>query len=266
MYSKQNTILGTLSGITSGIVSAARRALDLIDLSEHSGGHPRKGTVDLIPIHPISNLTTLADCGQVALNIGSQLKATHPKLSIFYFGHADIPENRDLVQRRKEIGWFQNGPFSSTHGISGIGAIPYMSNFNVMIKCSDLDIGQRIAKSLRQRSGGLLGVQSMAFPHGDNQIEIACNVDLVLFDDKDEKQVNAKAQGKFVKSFGDYYMTPFEVIHKEITDKAKEFNCHVIGDSVIIGFTPKEAFELTTKAMAENDSWLVGKINRNIQM
>ena len=34
---------------------------------------------------------------------------------------------------------------------------------------------------------GLLGVQAMAFPHGENQIEVACNVDLVLYDEKNPK-------------------------------------------------------------------------------
>ena len=61
-------------------------------------------------------------------------------------------------------------------------------------------------------------------------------------------------------------MTPFEVIHEEITKKAGQSKCQVIGDSVIIGFTPNEAFELTTKAIAENDPWLVGKIKRKIHM
>ena len=240
--------------------------MDLIDITQHIGGHPRKGVVDLIPIHPISSNATLNDCGKVALNIGTKLKETHPNLSIFYFGHADMPKNRDLVQRRKENGWFQDDNFTSNHGMTGIGAIPYMSNFNVMLHCNDIKIGQQIAKSLRQRSGGLLGVQSMAFPHGDNQIEIACNVDLLLFDEFNEKHSKEKSEEKFVKCHGEYYMTPFEVIHEEIAKKAGQSNFQVIGDSVIIGFTPKEAFEFTTKAIAENDPWLVGKINRKIHM
>ena len=53
-----------------------------------------------------------------------------------------------------------------------------MSNFNVMIECENIEIGNDIAKKIRERNGGLLGVQSMAFHHGENQIEIACNVDM----------------------------------------------------------------------------------------
>ena len=38
-----------------------------------------------------------------------------------------------------------------------------------MIESNTIEIGQRIAKSIRERNGGLLGVQAMAFPHGENQ-------------------------------------------------------------------------------------------------
>ena len=240
--------------------------MDLVDLKEHDGGHPRKGVVDLIPIHPITDSTTLDDCGKVAMGIGEKLQESHPELSVFFFGHADLPLKRDLVKRRKEVGWFKNDKVLSSHGISGIGAMPYMSNFNVKIQCDDIKIGQNIAKSIRERSGGLLGVQSMAFPHGNNQIEIACNVDLISFDEKNPKHVDAKQKKTLVKVTRDYYKTPFNVIHREIVKKARESNCDVIGDSVIIGFTPYEACRLTKKAFEDGNPWLVGKLNRNIQM
>ena len=40
------------------VTSACREAFDTLDAIEHhEGGHPRKGTVDLIPIHPITEET-----------------------------------------------------------------------------------------------------------------------------------------------------------------------------------------------------------------
>ena len=35
----------------------------------------------------------------------------------------------------------------------------------------------------------------MAFPHGENQIEVACNVDLVLYDENNPKNKIAKEKG-----------------------------------------------------------------------
>ena len=88
------------------VLNSSREALNLIDFSKHEGGHPRKGLVDLIPIHPLNEDTSLSECGDLAVAIGQSLLKTHPELDVFYFGHADI-EKRDLVQRRKEVGWFK---------------------------------------------------------------------------------------------------------------------------------------------------------------
>ena len=98
--------LGTLGGLLKSVLNSSREALNLIDFSKHEGGHPRKGLVDLIPIHPLNEDTSLSECGDLAVAIGQSLLKTHPELDVFYFGHADI-EKRDLVQRRKEVGWFK---------------------------------------------------------------------------------------------------------------------------------------------------------------
>ena len=62
----------------------------------------------MIPIHPITQQSTLDDCAKIALDIGKELTLSHSELSVFYFGHADVDLKRDLVKRRKELGWFEN--------------------------------------------------------------------------------------------------------------------------------------------------------------
>ena len=42
----------------------------------------------------------------------------------------------------------------SKHGLTGIGASPYMSNFNVMLETNNLEVGQNIARKIRERTGG----------------------------------------------------------------------------------------------------------------
>ena len=150
---------GTPDGLSKGVVNASKEALISIDISKHEGGHPRKGAVDLIPIHPLNEFTSLEDCGELALFIGQSLHQSHRDLKSFYFGHADVPLKRDLVQRRKDIGWFKVDASQKEHksGMVGIGAILYMTNFNVMLNTSDIQLGQSIAKEIRARSGGILG-------------------------------------------------------------------------------------------------------------
>ena len=240
------------------MISASRTALDNIDLRQHEGGHPRKGSVDLIPIHPITESTSLIDCGQVAMTIGSQLRDSHPDLEIFYFGHADPPAFRDLVKARKQVGWFQgvkNSP--SRHGLTGIGAVPYMSNFNVMLETNDLRTGLSIAASLRERNGGFLGVQCMAFPHENDRVEVACNVDLICYDPKNERHQKAREKGHLVHCMAQYYITSFSTIFERVRALASKSGITVQEKSKIVGFTPNEMGEIATKALQTGDSWQV---------
>ena len=71
------------------------------------------------------------------------------------------------------------------YGLTGIGGIPYMTNFNFTLNGKvGMTIGKKVAAKIRHSNPdgtGCLGVQSMAFHHRDNHIEIACNVDLVEY-------------------------------------------------------------------------------------
>jgi len=52
------SLAGTLDGVVHGVTESCKAAFNLLEpISNHQGGHPRKGTVDLIPIHPIAEDT-----------------------------------------------------------------------------------------------------------------------------------------------------------------------------------------------------------------
>ena len=141
-----------------------------------------------------------------------------------------------------------------------------MSNFNVMLETNKLEIGQNIAKKIRERNGGLLGVQAMAFPHGDNQIEVACNVDLILFDEKNSKHQIEKENGRLIQCMKNYFITPFQVIEDEIKEMASSEGISLKGDSVIIGFTPLEAGKITEECLISGCNWAVGKYRQPFHM
>ena len=87
-----------------------------VGINLHRGGHPRKGVVDLIPIHPITEETSLEDCAGVAIRIAQQIANRSGKtetfenydVDTFFFGHADIPLKRSLVEMRKQVGWYSS--------------------------------------------------------------------------------------------------------------------------------------------------------------
>ena len=185
------TIASPIEFLEQSLFQACSEAFSKVDLSKQHGGHPRLGVVDLIPIHPLSDSVSLEDCGMIARSIGNRMVKEFPGASAFFFGAADFPLQRNIVQRRKEVNWYAGahgrnmGDYkwdigdkpSSRYGITGIGAMPYMTNFNITIDTDNLFVGNTIAKYIRESSPtGLKGVQSMAFSH-DGRVEIACNVE-----------------------------------------------------------------------------------------
>ena len=184
------TIAAPLENIEESVYRACENAYENIDLAQHTGGHPRLGSVDLVPIHPIHSSVSLQECGDIAARIGRRIVDNIKGTSVFLFGQADFPQNRGLVERRKgvhwydgkggmsygDIGWDLGAPPSPRYGCTGVGAIPYITNCNVTINTKDLLLGKEIAKSIRATTpGGLQGVQAMAFHH-EGMVEIACNV------------------------------------------------------------------------------------------
>ena len=185
------TIAAPVENIEESVFRACQVAYNEIDLSKHVGGHPRLGSVDLIPIHTITTSVSLAECGGIALKLGKRIVSSIKGTSVFLFGHADQPLLRGLVERRKAVNWYHGEqgmdfgrvgwdlgtPPSQRYGCTGVGAIPYITNCNVTIDCQDLELGKEIAKVIRATTpGGLAGVQTMAFEH-ERRIEIACNVE-----------------------------------------------------------------------------------------
>ena len=52
------TFIGSPDDIINGAFDLINKSLQLIDMSKHSGEHPRMGATDVCPLIPISNVTT----------------------------------------------------------------------------------------------------------------------------------------------------------------------------------------------------------------
>ena len=126
------------------MVSACKEAFRLIDLEQHRGLHPRLGAVDLIPVHPITEETSLADCHSLATNVCRRLLTEAPGSSFFLYRFG--VEAESLPVRRREVGWFSSevrpglapslGHLTPHRGLTGAGASPLMANFNISLETS----------------------------------------------------------------------------------------------------------------------------------
>ncbi|XP_072115713.1 formiminotransferase N-terminal subdomain-containing protein isoform X1 [Mobula birostris] len=257
------TLAGSVETLGNSILSACVEAFNLIDMKAHIGIHPCLGAVDLVPIYPLSESVSLEECGRVARDIAEKLIVDVPDCSLFYFGYADQPLKRTLVQRRKELNWFNRSSLkvkermpdvgaaiSPRCGLTGIGASPYVMNCNVTIDTQDLNVGQQIASAIRGANvGGLKGIQAMAFPH-EGTVEIACNVEsfkdepLPPLAEEREKYISYRIQGEEYP-----YFSPSS-IEKQIKGLAKNLGVATVG-TALVGFTPEHCKSLAEQALRE---------------
>lgn len=99
---------------------------------------------------------------------------------------------------------------SPSKGVVVIGATPWVDNYNVPVFTTDLPAARKLAKRVSARGGGLPKVQAMALTHGDNTIEVACNLLEPSTTSGDQVQLEVKRlAAEEGMSVGDGYYTDY---------------------------------------------------------
>ena len=169
------TFAGAAESVVKAATAAVGRALELIDMQQHSGAHPRIGSVDVMPFVPLGT-TRIEECVDLARRFGEQV-AQRFDLPVYLYGDAALrPDRRRLadVRRgqyeglRETIGSDpERAPDFGPHhlhprgGAIAVGARKPLIAFNVNLATDDLALAKRIAHAIRESSGGLPGVQAM---------------------------------------------------------------------------------------------------------
>jgi glutamate formiminotransferase / 5-formyltetrahydrofolate cyclo-ligase len=169
------TFAGAAEPVVRAATAAVGRALELIDMEQQHGAHPRIGSVDVIPFVPLGT-TRLDECVDLARRFGEQIAKLF-ELPVYLYGEAALrPERRRLAEVRKgqyeglkeEIGVNPErdpdfGPkrMHPRGGAVAVGARKPLIAFNVNLASDDLALAKRIAQAIRESSGGLPAVQAM---------------------------------------------------------------------------------------------------------
>ena len=66
------TFVGEPEPVLAAAFVAIARAAELIDMSRHSGAHPRMGATDVCPFIPVSGVT-MAECAELARRLGERV-------------------------------------------------------------------------------------------------------------------------------------------------------------------------------------------------
>jgi len=169
------TFAGAPDAVAAAALSLVRVAYAEIDLRTHTGEHPRIGAVDVIPFVPLAGVT-MDDCVALAKDVGTKIAAEHDVPVYYYARAASRPERVRLPDVRKPQFEGLGAVIGTTHvpdagpgrvhptaGAVVVGARPPLIAFNIELDTADVTIAKRIAKEIRESSGGLPAVQALGF-------------------------------------------------------------------------------------------------------
>jgi len=168
------TFAGSPAGVEEAAFRAIQTAAELIDLDQHTGAHPRIGATDVCPFVPLSN-TSMEDCIAIAQRLGQRVGSELSIPVYLYEAAATRPERTNLENIRRgqyeglkvevESNLERKPDFGPSKlpkaGATVIGARNPLVAFNVYLTTDDVDIAKKIAKAVRQSSGGLRYVKGL---------------------------------------------------------------------------------------------------------
>jgi len=166
------TFVAPPSAAVTAAFAAMRIATQRIELTKHSGEHPRMGATDVVPFVPVSGIT-MEECVALARQLGERV-GKELEIPVFLYARAATRPERVLLPevRKGEFEGMRDrtlepdfGPnrVHPTAGATAIGARPFLVAYNVYLDTSDVSIAKDIAKQIRTSSGGLPAVQASGF-------------------------------------------------------------------------------------------------------
>jgi glutamate formiminotransferase len=183
------TYLGEPEAVLEATQAMTLKALELIDMSQHEGSHPRMGAVDVVPFIPIQGVET-EEAVDVARQFGRFLG--QQGVPVYYYEDAATrPERVNLAKIRKgqyealpdklkEPEWEPDeGPaeFNPQAGATVTGVRFPLIAFNVNLRTTDLDIADRIARGVRHSSGGYRYIKAMGVALEEkNMVQVSMNM------------------------------------------------------------------------------------------
>ncbi|MFZ3216366.1 MAG: glutamate formimidoyltransferase, partial [Candidatus Acidiferrales bacterium] len=228
------TIAGEPEAVAEAALRGVGKAAELIDLTRHSGAHPRMGATDVVPFIPVEGVS-IEDCVALAKKVGREIWERFRVPVYFYEAAAQRPERSNLENIRKgqfegllaevpknpdrapDVGEPRLHP---TAGATVVGARKFLVAYNINLNTPDLEIAKKISKNIRFSNGGLRYVKAMG-------------VDL-----------RARHLAQVSINMTDFEQTPLHRVFEMVKSEAQRYGVSIVG-SVIVGLIPKRAIELT---------------------
>jgi glutamate formiminotransferase/formiminotetrahydrofolate cyclodeaminase len=263
------TFVGEPAAVIEAAFLAIKKAGELIDMSKHTGEHPRMGATDVCPLIPISNISmeeTAEYARQLAERVGKELKI--PAYLYEYAQPDKKRSNLSIIRAGEYEGFFKKiklpewkpdfGPaeFDARRGATVIGARDFLIAYNVNLNTTSTRRANSIAFDVRE-AGRVLR-------EGD-----PINGKIIIDEKGKPKSIPGslkavKAIGWYIEEYGiaqiSMNLTNIEVtpVHKafdEVCTKAAERGIRVTG-SELVGLIP-------LKSMLDAGKYFLAKQQRS---
>jgi glutamate formiminotransferase len=168
------TIVGAPDAVQRAALAGAAKAVELIDMDAHTGGHPRMGAVDVIPFVPLRAISMdevvelarafaeeVADELQLPVYVYDRAALSPARTSLAEVRRGEYEGLREAVARGDRLPDF--GPHRiGKAGATAVGARKPLIAFNVYLS-GPVDAAKQIARAVRDSSGGLPAVRAIGF-------------------------------------------------------------------------------------------------------
>ena len=172
------TFAGEEDAVLEAAVALAQACAGEIDLASQAGGHPRMGSLDVLPFVPLGG-ATLEDAARLARLAGERIGSLGFPVYL-YEAAATAPHRRNLADVRRggyeglgsrmgDPRWQPDyGPqeLDPRKGAVAVGARSFLVAFNAYLDTEDVGVAKAVARRVRERDGGLAGVKALGLEVG----------------------------------------------------------------------------------------------------
>lgn len=244
------TFVGDPVSVVEAAFQFSKTAYELIDMSKHSGEHPRMGAVDVVPFVPVANVTT-EECVECSKKYGKRVGEELGVPVYLYEEASSNPERKMLRQIRSgEYEGIKNkifkpewkpdfGPqeFIEKSGATVTGSRFFLVAYNVNI-LGTKEQAHKIALNVREQGrsedspGRLKAVKGIGWYVNEyNMAQVSMNLD-------------------------NYKITPPHIAFEECAKDARDMNLAVCG-SELVGLIPLEAMLMAAEYYIQKENLFI---------